>query len=120
MIRNSSKDLDKLVKQAMNGNDAAFKEIVNLKCESILFSIMNILGSYENVEDVARIVVAEVYKNIKQLGKPENFNVWLHKIIIKQCHIKQEDAVKADTNVISEFFTGTGSEERETLTTQMA
>lgn len=102
--KKENKNLDKLVKMAINGSDNAFKQIITLKCESILFSAMNILGDYKLAEEAARKTVSEIYTGINKLTNPSSFNVWLYKIVIDQCHIMKNEISKQENINVGNLY----------------
>lgn len=78
--------VEKLVKRAIKGDDAAFGELISLKLESIMFGALNVMKQHQDAEDAAQEIIIKMYDKIKTLREPAAFNVWMHTIINNHCY----------------------------------
>ncbi|MDR0357019.1 MAG: RNA polymerase sigma factor [Clostridiales Family XIII bacterium] len=75
-----------ITERAKNGDEEAFKILIENKLRTILLQSMNILNNRQDAEDATQEVVISVYRNISKLQNPQVFNAWLHRIIINTCN----------------------------------
>ena len=74
-----------LVRRAQNGEDAAFREIVE-RYQSKVFSIIHgIVRQRNDVEDIAQQVFAKVYLSLKNFDFRSSLITWIYKITVNEC-----------------------------------
>jgi len=74
-----------LVRRAQNGDQAAFREIVE-RYQSKVFSIIHgIVRQRNDVEDIAQQVFAKVYLSIKGFDFRSSLITWIYKITVNEC-----------------------------------
>jgi RNA polymerase sigma-70 factor (ECF subfamily) len=74
-----------LVRRAQEGDDAAFREIVE-RYQSKVFSIIHgIVRQRNDVEDIAQQVFAKVYFSIRNFDFRSSLLTWIYKITVNEC-----------------------------------
>ena len=70
-----------LVIQAMQGDEAAFREIYNITYNNKLFIAKKYMKNDTAAEDVLQDAYIKIWVNLPSLDKPENFSAWSSKIV---------------------------------------
>lgn len=74
-----------LVRRAQQGDEAAFREIVE-RYQSKVFSIINgIIRQRNDVEDIAQQVFSKVYFSIRNFDFRSSLITWIYKITVNEC-----------------------------------
>src|SRR5689334_25043884 len=74
-----------LVRRAQNGDEVAFREIVE-KYQSKVFSIIHgIVRQRNDVEDIAQQVFAKVYLSLRNFDFRSSLITWIYKITVNEC-----------------------------------
>lgn len=74
-----------LVRRAQQGDDAAFREIVE-KYQSKVFSIIHgIVRQRNDVEDIAQQVFTKVYFSLRNFDFRSSLITWIYKITVNEC-----------------------------------
>jgi RNA polymerase sigma-70 factor (ECF subfamily) len=74
-----------LVRRAQDGDEAAFREIVE-KYQAKVFSIIHgIVRSRNDVEDIAQQVFSKVYFSIRNFDFRSSLITWIYKITVNEC-----------------------------------
>jgi RNA polymerase sigma-70 factor, ECF subfamily len=74
-----------LVRRAQNGDETAFREIVE-RYQSKVFSIIHgIVRQRNDVEDIAQQVFAKVYLSLKNFDFRSSLITWIYKITVNEC-----------------------------------
>ena len=71
-----------VVKQAMEGNDLAFNELVLRHSARIRNRLRQLSGQPSLADDLAQIAFVQAWKNIKRLQAPGAFSIWLNRIAL--------------------------------------
>jgi len=74
-----------LVRQAQNGNDSAFEELVRRHQQRVFALVGGILRKREDVEDVAQQVFLKAFVSLKRFDQRSAFSTWLYKISVNEC-----------------------------------
>jgi RNA polymerase sigma-70 factor (ECF subfamily) len=74
-----------LVRQAQNGNEPAFEELVRHHQQRVLALVGGILRRREDVEDVAQQVFLKAFVSLKRFDQRAAFSTWLYKITVNEC-----------------------------------
>jgi len=87
---------EKLVSLALEGDTAAFGELVDAYWEKITALIFQKLGRFPEVEDIVQETFIKAYHHMGQLRKPGNFAAWLYQIASKLCidHLRSRKSKK--------------------------
>ena len=75
-----------LVRRAQEGDESAFKEIVE-RYQSKVFSIIHgIVRQRNDVEDIAQQVFTKVYFSIRKFDFRSSLITWIYKITVNECY----------------------------------
>src|SRR6266536_2918757 len=75
-----------LVRRAQEGEEAAFREILN-RYQSKVFSIIHgIVRQRNDTEDIAQQVFAKVYFSIRKFDFRSSLITWIYKITVNECY----------------------------------
>src|SRR5207249_5659227 len=75
-----------LVRRAQEGEEAAFREILN-RYQSKVFSIIHGIVRHRNdTEDIAQQVFAKVYFSIRKFDFRSSLITWIYKITVNECY----------------------------------
>jgi RNA polymerase sigma-70 factor, ECF subfamily len=74
-----------LVRQAQNGNDSAFEELVRRHQQRVFALVGGILRRREDAEDVAQHVFLKAFVSLKRFDQRSAFSTWLYKISVNEC-----------------------------------
>ena len=74
-----------IVKQLRQGNEEAFKKLVNLFQEKVFNTALNFLQNQQEAEDTAQEVFIQVYNSISQFKENSTLSTWIYRITISKC-----------------------------------
>jgi len=74
-----------MVRQAQNGDKAAFEILVQRHQQRVFAVARGILKRQEDVEDVAQQVFVKAYFSLKRFDQRAAFSTWLYKITVNEC-----------------------------------
>jgi RNA polymerase sigma-70 factor (ECF subfamily) len=75
-----------LVRRAQEGEEAAFREILD-RYQAKVFSIIHGIVRHRNdTEDIAQQVFAKVYFSIRKFDFRSSFITWIYKITVNECY----------------------------------
>jgi RNA polymerase sigma-70 factor, ECF subfamily len=81
----NTKEAD-LVRRVQNGDEMAFREVVE-RYQSKVFSIIyGILRNHNDAEDIAQQVFAKIYFSIKNFDFRSSLLTWIYKITVNECY----------------------------------
>lgn len=85
-------DLNKLVADAADGDDAAFARLYELSVKTAYHTASLLLKNHEDVEDVVQNAYLRASRNLGELKNPESFVGWIKTIVENESknHIKKE------------------------------
>ena len=75
----------RLVRQAQDGDHAAYEELVRMHQQRLLTVVGGILRRSEDVEDVAQQALVKAYISLKRFDQRAAFGTWLYKIAVNEC-----------------------------------
>lgn len=86
-----------LVKQAANGNNAAFEELYCASVKSAFRTACLILSNPSDAEDVVQNAYIKAAEKLSELKNPESFESWLKSIVENECknYIRKEKRITA-------------------------
>ena len=95
-----NKTMERLVKKAVKGNNAAFEELIRMTSKLMLYTSGRVLRDFRDAEDATQEAIFRIYKNIGSLKDPSSFIPWMKRIVMNQCyeHIRKNE--KNEKNVI--------------------
>ena len=85
-----------LVEKLKQGDEAAFKEIVEAWKNMVYNTAMGILQNEEDAEDVSQEVFVQVYESVKNFKAESRFSTWLYRITVSKAldHLRRKKRKK--------------------------
>jgi RNA polymerase sigma-70 factor, ECF subfamily len=75
-----------LVRRVQNGDELAFREVVD-RYQSKVFSIIyGILRNHNDAEDIAQQVFAKIYFSVRNFDFRSSLLTWIYKITVNECY----------------------------------
>src|SRR5580700_1541323 len=74
-----------LVREAQDGNQAAFAELVRTHDEAVLRLALRITGSESDAQDIYQEVFLKVYKKLDRFPFECSFSTWISRIVTNTC-----------------------------------
>ena len=93
---------DKLIDCIINGDKAAYSQLVE-KYKDYAFTLaLNILHSREDAEEAAQDSFIKAYNNLKKFNRQSKFSTWLYRIVINTAitYKRKVKVVKEDLEII--------------------
>lgn len=76
-------DIDqKLILQAQRGDSKAFGKLVKKHRDKVLYLAFDLLGNYDDAQDVAQSVFLRVFRGIRNFKGKSSFSTWLYRITV--------------------------------------
>lgn len=87
---------DELIVQLIDGDPAAFRELVESNQDKVINTCFSFVKNREDAEDVAQEVFIEVYHSIKGFRKDAKLSTWLYRIAVNKSldHIRKKKRKK--------------------------
>ena len=94
-----------LIEKLKQGEEAAFKEIVETWQPMVYNTAIGILQNAEDAEDVAQEVFVQVYESIKSFKGESKFSTWLYRITVSKAldHLRKKKRKKRFAYIQSLF-----------------
>ncbi|CFX69049.1 RNA polymerase sigma factor, region 2 [Syntrophomonas zehnderi OL-4] len=74
-----------LAAKTLNGEIAAFEELLNRYKKSVFAIIFRMIGNYHEAEDITQEVFVTVYHKMYQFDQSKKFGPWIHRIAVNTC-----------------------------------
>lgn len=71
-----------LAGQVLQGEMAAYEELVNRYKKSVFHIVYRMVGQYQEAEDIAQEVFLLVYEKLYQFDRSKKFGPWIHRIAV--------------------------------------
>jgi len=93
-----------LIKECKAGSISAFEEIVKIYRERIYKLVYNIIGNFEDADDVSQEVFIRAYRSVKTFRGDASVSTWLRRIAINVSinHIKRESKHQKNREFLSD------------------
>jgi RNA polymerase sigma-70 factor (ECF subfamily) len=90
-----------LVREAQNGNTAAFEELVRHYDRAVLGLALHLTGSREDAQDIYQDAFLRAYRNLPRFRFECSFYTWLYRIVTNLCldHLRRNRMRKLDVSV---------------------
>ena len=75
----------RLIRQAQQGNTAAFAQLVALHDRRVLKLAYQLLNSPQDAEDVYQEVFMQVFRKLSSFRFESEFSTWLYRIVVNYC-----------------------------------
>jgi RNA polymerase sigma-70 factor, ECF subfamily len=106
-------DAGEAIRRFINGDDEAFDHIVKRWERRIYNLAWRMVGNREDAQDIVQETFLSVFKSIKGLRDPGNFQTWLYQIALNHCRarwkhraINRRDDVATDQLEEKDYFAG--------------
>lgn len=98
-----------LIREAQQGNRAAFEELVRHYDQSVLRLALHLTGSEQDAQDIYQEAFFKAYRSIGQFRFECSFYTWIYRIVTNLCldHLRRRQVRKEDSPVT---FTAEGEE----------
>ena len=74
-----------LIQMFIEGDESAFKTLVQRHKEKVRNIIYLTIGSTDSVDDIAQDVFITVYKNLTKFRFESQFSTWLYRVTVNKC-----------------------------------
>ena len=108
-----SGELDRVVKQAMNGEREALATLCQTIAKDVLFRVKYLMNNQKDSEDLAQEILIRVCEKIGNLREPKAFRGWLNTIILNETRTFSSRNAKRDVILDLEEFLDTSIDEDE-------
>lgn len=92
-----------LVQRAQQGDESAFRELVERYQRRTYWIAYNMLHSYEQAQDIAQEAFLRVFRNLPRFDTHKNFYTWLYQIVVNLCIDRLRRASHARSVELSEI-----------------
>lgn len=85
-----------LIKSLQQGNEHAFKQLVDLYQDNVYNTVLGFLHSPEDAEDVAQDVFIEIFYAIGKFREEAKLSTWIYRIVVNKSleHIRRQKRQK--------------------------
>ena len=85
-----------LIRQAQEGDRAAFDALVRLYDQNVLRMALQIVGSPEEARDLYQEAFLKVYRSIGHFRREAKFSTWLYRLVMNVCldHLRRQKTRK--------------------------
>jgi RNA polymerase sigma factor (sigma-70 family) len=101
-----------LLNQLQNGNESAFKTLVETHQKRVFNTVLAIVQSFEEAEDISQDVFIEVYQSIHKFRGESKISTWLYRIATTK---SLEIIRKKKTQKRFAFFTNLFNDDNEVI-----
>lgn len=74
-----------LAQSILDGETAAFEELLNRYNKSVFTIAYRMMGNYHEAEDISQEVFVCVYNKLYQFDRSKKFSPWIHRIAVNTC-----------------------------------
>jgi len=74
-----------LAAQAVNGDMAAFEELMNRYKKTVFRIVYRMMGNFHEAEDISQDIFVTVYRKLYQFDCDKKFGAWITKIAVNTC-----------------------------------
>jgi RNA polymerase sigma factor (sigma-70 family) len=104
-------ELEKLVEQAINGDETAFETLYSQSYRAVYFTCINLVKNEQDALDITQEVYISAYQNLSTLADRSRFMPWITRIAVNKC--KDYLKVNRPIPVDDEALEGLAAEENE-------
>ena len=93
-----------LIREAQNGNRAAFEELIRQYDQAVLRLALHLTGSPDDAQDIYQDAFLKAYKNVGNFRFECSFYTWIYRIVTNLCldHLRKKQVRKEDSPVVSD------------------
>ncbi len=91
-----------LIREAQNGNRAAFEELVRQYDRAVLRLALHMTGSEQDAQDIYQEAFLKAYRNLGSFRFECSFYTWVYRIVSNLCldHLRKRQVRKEDSPVV--------------------
>jgi RNA polymerase sigma-70 factor (ECF subfamily) len=117
--------VEAVVLRILEGDEAAFEELVALTQARVLGAAWRLLGDREQARDAAQEVFLRIFRSLATYRPGENFQAWMYRITANVCfdHLRKRGPVPVPSEALEELPQdpqGTGAEDAVLLNQRRA
>lgn len=96
-------DKSELVKSIQEGDESAFREMVESYQQMVLGTARGFVGNLEDAQDITQEVFVEIFRSIKTFRSESSLSTWIYRITITRSlnHIRREKRHKGPLQEIA-------------------
>jgi RNA polymerase sigma-70 factor (ECF subfamily) len=93
-----------LIREAQNGNRAAFEELVRLYDKAVLRLALHMTGSEQDAQDIYQDAFLKAYRNLGSFRFECSFYTWVYRIVSNLCldHLRKKQVRKEESPVVAD------------------
>ncbi len=93
-----------LIREAQNGNRAAFEELVRQYDRAVLRLALHMTGSEADAQDIYQEAFLKAYRNLGSFRFECSFYTWVYRIVSNLCldHLRKRQVRKEDSPVVTD------------------
>ena len=93
-----------LIREAQQGNRAAFEELVRQYDQAVLRLALHLTGSESDAQDIFQDAFLKAYKNVGSFRFECSFYTWIYRIVTNLCldHLRKRQVRKEDAHVATD------------------
>jgi RNA polymerase sigma-70 factor (ECF subfamily) len=85
LITQQSPGIDTLIEQCLDGDQAAWEQIVRLHWRKVFNVAYKFVGSHEQAEDLAQEIFLKIFRSLETFDRRANFQTWLISVSRNLC-----------------------------------
>lgn len=74
-----------LVERARGGDNAAFRELVDLQADRCFAIAFRIVRDHDRARDAVQGALLNAWRDLPQLRDPNRFEPWLYRLLVREC-----------------------------------
>lgn len=74
-----------LISKLREGDEAAFRELVDLYSQKIINTCYKFLPVREDAEDISQEIFIEIFKSVKSFRGESKFSTWIYRVAVTKC-----------------------------------
>ena len=91
-----------LVRQAQEGNRAAFEQLIKAHDQAVLRLVLRITGSRNEAQDISQEAFLRIYKKLGGFRLDSSFSTWIYRIVTNVCldHLRRKRRCREGSSVV--------------------
>ncbi len=91
-----------LVREALEGNRAAFEQLVKTHDQAVLRLVLRITGSRNEAQDISQEAFLRIYKKLDGFRLDSSFSTWIYRIVTNVCldHLRRKQRRREGSAVV--------------------
>jgi RNA polymerase sigma-70 factor (ECF subfamily) len=98
-----------LVEKIIQGDISAFRELVEKFKKKIFYISFDILGDYQEAEDISQEVFIKIFRSINKFKKDAKMSTWIYQITVNTCidairRKKAKPTIQIDEGKLADYW----------------